>query len=259
MAEFPAFLFYPEDFEAGTADMSLAEVGLYMRCLCHEWHKGAVPGEPTRLARIAHATPDEIGATWPAVQPKFTQGDDGLFRNARLEQVRADLKANRRKRSRSGRAGAEARWGDGKRDSKRNGKSGGKRIANASQVDNKTMPSRVVNVNVTVDGFEEFWKVVPRKVGRRDAESAYDKAAALIAGRDGPGGEDPDGFLLDRMRLFAKSPQGCSGQYCPHPATWLNKGRYDDDPAEWQRAGRDTDPRGTASAAADFLGGFDGD
>lgn len=107
-------------------------------------------------------------------------------------------------------------------------------------------------------GFESFWSVVPRKVGRREAETAFEKAAARIAGRVGPGGENPDAFLVERMTVFAKSAQGRSGQFCPHPSTWLNQGRYDDDPAEWNRRDDKRDPRGTLGAAREFLEMADG-
>jgi len=106
------------------------------------------------------------------------------------------------------------------------------------------------------DGFNTCWKAVSRKEGRGAAEIAYGKAVARVAGQ---GIEDPAGFLLDRMTQFAKSPRGRAGKHCPHPATWLNQGRYDDDPAVWQLAGNDRDPRGIVDAAAEYLGGFNGE
>jgi hypothetical protein len=39
-------------------------------------------------------------------------------------------------------------------------------------------------------------------------------------------------FLACRMTQFAKSDKA-AGEFCPHPTTWLNQGRYDDDQATW--------------------------
>lgn len=91
--------------------------------------------------------------------------------------------------------------------------------------------------------FDAWWSIVPNRVGKQDASKAYDRAVAAIAGRKpsvGPGGDDPQGFLLERMEAFAASPKAKS-EFCPHPATWLNQGRYDDDPETWSRNGAMTE------------------
>lgn len=107
--------------------------------------------------------------------------------------------------------------------------------------------------------FERFWSEVPSRVGKQSAKKAYDLAVRVIAKRPpegGPGADDPNGFLLERMKAFAASPLA-SSRYCPHPATWLNAGRYDDDPRTWQRGDNRNDPRGTLSAAQQYLAGAD--
>lgn len=84
--------------------------------------------------------------------------------------------------------------------------------------------------------FDVWWSAVPNRVGRGEASTAYAKAVKAIRGRAGLGGEDPHCFLLERIRAFAVTPKA-RGDFCPHPATWLNQGRYDDDPKVWQNAG----------------------
>lgn len=84
--------------------------------------------------------------------------------------------------------------------------------------------------------FAAWWSTVPNKVGKQAAAKAYRNAIRNVRGRtplEGEGGGDPHGFLLARMLAFAQSPKA-KGQYCPHPATWLNEGRYDDDPETWK-------------------------
>lgn len=69
--------------------------------------------------------------------------------------------------------------------------------------------------------FEEFWSIYPRKIGKLDAQKSYDKAIRLTT--------------IDKIRLaaqgFASRCKGTEPQYIPHPATWLNQGRWDDQPA----------------------------
>lgn len=88
--------------------------------------------------------------------------------------------------------------------------------------------------------FERWWSTVPNKVGKQAARKAYEKAAKRLSDA---GSEDAHGFLLDRMTAFAASPKA-RGDFCPHPATWLNEGRYEDDPATWQGSSK---PKGIFS------------
>lgn len=81
--------------------------------------------------------------------------------------------------------------------------------------------------------FDAFWSAAPRKVGKAAARSAYTAAVKALRAA---GKAEPDEFLLERITAFAQTPKA-KGDFCPHPATWLNQGRYDDDPATWQDAG----------------------
>jgi hypothetical protein len=78
------------------------------------------------------------------------------------------------------------------------------------------------------DPFDEFWDVVPKKVGKAAAKRAYTKAQAKV---------DPD-TVLRKMTEYAAAvkawPKG-EFQYILHPATWLNGEHWTDDPASWTR------------------------
>jgi len=77
--------------------------------------------------------------------------------------------------------------------------------------------------------FEVFWEIYPRKVGKQDARRAYERAAK---------GKGPDfkNKILKALEDQKKSEQWTreNGRFIPHPATWLNQGRWDDqlEPAE---------------------------
>lgn len=106
----PAFQFYPDDFIAGTADMTNEEVGAYIRLLCHQWSKGGIPNDPERISRMAGAMPvPSLGY----VTSKFRLCPDGCLRNDRLEAERVKQEEFRRIQSEKGKSGAEKRWKNG--------------------------------------------------------------------------------------------------------------------------------------------------
>lgn len=71
--------------------------------------------------------------------------------------------------------------------------------------------------------FQEFWRLYPRKVGKADALKTWLKLK-------------PSGELVAQMltTLAWQKQQDAwvkdGGQYVPHPASWLNAGRWDDEP-----------------------------
>lgn len=103
----PAFQFYADDFLAGTADMTNEEVGAYIRLLCHQWSKGCIPGDMDRVSRMAGAMPvPSLGY----ILSKFQRGEDGNFRNARMEAERKKQDEYRLKQAEKGKVGADKRW-----------------------------------------------------------------------------------------------------------------------------------------------------
>jgi hypothetical protein len=72
--------------------------------------------------------------------------------------------------------------------------------------------------------FDAFWQAYPRKVGRKAAIKAWNSA------KDRPPLADVLAAVETQKRLPAWTKDG--GQFIPHPATWLNQGRWDDGPPE---------------------------
>jgi hypothetical protein len=87
----------------------------------------------------------------------------------------------------------------------------------AAGMEQKAVPAR----KPALLGFEAFWKLYPRKVGKGAAERAWAKIrpdeplrAAIMA-------------AIERaMRSQQWTKDG--GQFIPHPATWLNEKRWED-------------------------------
>lgn len=85
--------------------------------------------------------------------------------------------------------------------------------------------------------FDSFWQAYPRKVAKQAAAKAF---ASAIKKTDAA-------KIIQAAEAFAKSDTGMSGEFCPHPATWLNAGRWDDDPKEWRR-GDKSEPLGSLAS-----------
>ena len=86
--------------------------------------------------------------------------------------------------------------------------------------------SRDVHVHVLgsekkeVSTFAEFWTAYPRKVGKLDAERAWDTAIRR--------GADP-AEIIAAAELYARAKSGEDPQYTKHPGPWLRAGRWMDE------------------------------
>jgi hypothetical protein len=71
------------------------------------------------------------------------------------------------------------------------------------------------------NGFDEFWRVYPRRVGKAAARKAWLKATRVASPED----------IIAGAERAARSWEAAqtSLQYVPHPATWLNAERWTDD------------------------------
>lgn len=106
----PAFQFYPKDFLEGTAYMSNAETGAYIRLLCHQWSKNALENEREVLIRLCQG--DEQGLD--IALKKFQKIKGGKIANKRLQSVRKNQNKSRNDKANAGLKGAEKRWKNNK-------------------------------------------------------------------------------------------------------------------------------------------------
>lgn len=109
MTKPPSFQFYPKDFLEGTAHMSNAEVGAYMRLLCHQWLKDGLDNDMAILKRFCAG--DEQGIEVALM--KFKKDKKGTLKNTRLENERKKQKNFKKSQSERGKKGAEGRWHNG--------------------------------------------------------------------------------------------------------------------------------------------------
>ena len=71
------------------------------------------------------------------------------------------------------------------------------------------------------DGFDDFWKLYPRKIAKGDARKAWLQTEKIRP-------ELP--VMLKAVRVARASEQWLKdgGQFIPYPATWLRQERWED-------------------------------
>lgn len=238
MSKPPAFQFYADDFIAGTSDMTNEEVGVYVRLLCYQWSKGAIPSDTDRLNLIC------CGNAKPHAIAKFGLCEDGMLRNERMEKERSKQAAFREKQAENG----KKRWLG-------NAKPVPSLMPNAcspspspSPNNNTLSPSALNELRLELEAdfaadpkpiqvalipapkryldkeagaiYDEY----PLKVGRPKAIAAIRKALASVTFE----------FLLDATRQYARVRSTMDRGLTPHPTTWFNAHRFNDDPETWK-------------------------
>lgn len=248
----PWFKFFPADFIGGTVELSSEERGSYITLLCAQWMTGSLPAEHDRLERIAG------GRVSDPVRGKFVAGQDGRLRNDRLESHREEATAKSR-----GASNAAARsW-----ESRRNADAYANADANAMQTHMRTQSERNASAYAETRGqslearvqsseatgqkseenlypsnppsetakrrapgntggdlpedFKTFWTSYPRKVGKEAAFKAWGRAK-----RKPP---LPDVLAAVEAAKATEQWQRDNGNFIPHPATWINQGRWHDE------------------------------
>lgn len=203
MAKDPAVLFYTSDFLTGTAFFTMEQRGQYITLLCEQHQNGHIPKNHMISVCLSYDSP---------VIKKFSLDEHGLYYNERMEREkvrRANYCASRS-----------------------NNKSGRKRKKSYDFHTNNHMSLHMetetetetdtVNRTVYSDLFLTFWSAYPRKVGKDRARKAWKKI---------PRPKETLGLILDALTWQATSEQWTkdNGQFIPHPATYLNDGRWQDE------------------------------
>lgn len=70
--------------------------------------------------------------------------------------------------------------------------------------------------------FEEWWAVYPRKTGKGACAGVWERLTAGQRKRAMAG-------LRVQLPVLIARANDIKGNFCPHPRTWLQQGRYDDD------------------------------
>jgi phage replication O-like protein O len=106
-----------------------------------------------------------------------------------------------------------------------------KLVTDVTKIDDPVLPGLVTTKEIytkeittlikSENGFERFWKIYPRKVGKIKAIKAWERAKTKADSEE----------IIKAVEKQKKSTQWKkdNGQYIPHPTTWLNEGRWMDE------------------------------
>ena len=92
-----------------------------------------------------------------------------------------------------------------------------------TETETEKTPTPPKGAVVVVTKFDEFWKAYPRKTG---------KGAALKSWKKINPSDSTAQQIIDSLpaHIASEQWQKDNGQFIPHPATWLNQGRWEDEP-----------------------------
>lgn len=199
MGRDPAFLFYPGDWLGGTLTFSRSHKGAYMDLLMAHFNQGRLS-----LDDIKTILGFDFESMWhQKLEGKFEKDKKGLYYNERLEYERD----KRRKFSKS-------------------------RRDNLASKPNSMEPHKepyMENENETIDKdgkgivkgdglwhFDTFWDTYNYKVGKQDAEKAWDKLSE----------EEKEACVKAIPKYVAATPDT---QFRKHPTTYLNGKHWNDE------------------------------
>ncbi len=111
----PTFQFYVKDFTSGTADMSPAEVGCYIRLLCKAWDSNpcaTIPDDDDKIRRITGADKEDWEKMRSTVMEKFEEDErfPGRLVNKRLRLTHEEADEHKEKMVERAKKGAAKRW-----------------------------------------------------------------------------------------------------------------------------------------------------
>lgn len=227
---------YWDAYLADTTHLTTEEHGAYLLLLAAMWRRnGWVPDDDKDNARILGLTPSK----WRRIKARLMETvsgfvvKDGKITQEKLQKTWENTQEKIDKNRANGAKG-------GRPSSIKNndlGKANGSVSVNPNQSipepepepDNISSPKEVKDSDLS---FDEFWEMVPRKVGKGAARKAW-KSALKKAGKE---------EIISGMSRYCEEQEGKDPKFIAHPATWLNAERWSDEPSrEVANSNRETE------------------
>lgn len=224
---------YIGDYLGDTMHLSGPEHGAYLLLMMHSWRTGPLPKDSRALASIART---EM-ASWRRMEPTilaFFEDTGSGFVQGRLERERQRQQGKIEQRRAAGLASAAARSCQRKANDRSTTvgvslEQTGREPEPEPEPEEKERPNpsgspsarAAPRPKATTEDrhFADFWAAYPRKVGKDAARKAWAAAVKRAPVATIAAGLNSAKWPSDR-------------QFIPHPATWLNQGRWQDEPAD---------------------------
>lgn len=104
----PFYKWFPSDYLADTAHLSVTEDCLYRRLLDLHWMRGSIPLDEEEIRVFSRMTEEEFSGAWPRVRPYFRSTGKALIQ----KRLASELRGVSRKIAQN-RNAAKARWNKG--------------------------------------------------------------------------------------------------------------------------------------------------
>jgi uncharacterized protein YdaU (DUF1376 family) len=217
---------YWDAYIADTTHLSTEEHGAYLLLLAAMWRRnGSVPDEDKDCARIVGLST----AKWRKTKARLLgliSIADGHITQKKLQKTWEKTQEKIAKNRANGAKGGLSKSSNNKDLVQANATNSLKR--NPSIPEPEPEPIKR-DTNVSLDQksssprssqqFEEWWKLVPRKVGKGNARAAYARALKKTT---------PE-ILEAQIKAYAQTRAGEDPQFTAHPTTWLNAERWMDE------------------------------
>lgn len=226
------FPFHVGDYTAHTAHLEPMEDLAYRRMLdLYYLRESALPIEPADVARLIRLRSNVAEVT--AVLQEFFTLTDGGWISARCDEEILRMQDKQAKAKASAEASVAARQAKANKhrstvvEPTLNERSTDAELPTPTPTPRDieataSHPERRSGVHRFPPGFDEFWAAYPRKVGKDAAAKAFAKRRVGV------------GLLAQMLAAISTQKTGeqwrrDGGQFIPHPATWLNEGRWQDE------------------------------
>jgi len=223
MSSPPFMPLYVGDYLADTTHLTTTEHGAYLMLLFCMWRSGgSLPANPAKLAKLCKLT----RAQWDRMSETLLAFFD--IENGEMTQRRLTRELTRHTEAVRQRRVAASNGGHAKA---LKNKEAALATGSFPLCQPEPEPELIKKKNILTvkpDGFDQFWDLYPRKVGKGAARKAY--ATAIKK-------HPPDQILTDLKRLLPTLT--VKPDFIPHASTWLNGERWDDERQEQTHTGFD--------------------
>jgi uncharacterized protein YdaU (DUF1376 family) len=200
-----------------TMHLTRDQHGGYLLLIMACWDRGGrLPNDHAQLAGIVKASPAEWRKLAPVLLPFFEAEGDWLVQPRVLSEYAKAAQLSEIRRQ------AGLQGGRPKKQTETNEKAIGsqnhKLNETPARVRSLPLPKKEELKLSLIGGdaaFEIWWGLYPRRVGKIKARKAYHRACKVAA---------PD----DLAEAVRRATWPADAKFIPHPATWLNEGRWMD-------------------------------
>ena len=217
MAGIPYTYFYPAEYLNDTQHLTREQHGSYLLLLMSYWQSGkALNNKNGRLAVIAKMTKEQ----WleeESIYAEFFDIEDDIWHHGRCEFDLERVRNKSKQASYAGRASAKKK-SEAKSEREINARSTPVEVPlNETSTMNECM-NEGMNKRLVQTSFERFWKVYPRRDGKKKAQEAFEKALKAA---------DIEVILegVNKYIAFLKT----TTQATAMAVTWLNGERWNDE------------------------------